>query len=167
MRRVVLPSKVAKRRSKQPVIQPTSLPLVLFFHEESVVHSAKTAPERTEPERTLILVTETGNEAVVSKSEVATLRTLMPHLATTIASQEIHVTPVTTQTLLLLTSTPKYDKPAPPAISEHQLSSTSHSQHMVKLPSRAPSSAEVSVNAAEVQIDLLLANQTYNHGQLS
>ena len=104
-------------------------------------------------------MTETGNEVVVFESKVALLRTPMPHLATTTASQQIPAAPVTAQTLLLLTSTPKYDITATPAVSEHQLSSASHSHHMVKLPSRAPSSVEVSLNAIEVQINLLLANQ--------
>ena len=87
----------------------------------------KTTPERTEPERTLILVIETGNEAIVSESEVAPLRTPMSHLATATASQEIPATSITAQTLLLLTSTPMYNKTTTPAIFEHQLSSASHS----------------------------------------
>ena len=103
-------------------------------------------------------MTKTGNEAVVSESEGAPLRTSMPHLAITITSHEIPGTLVTAQTLLLLTSTPKYDKIGTPTVSKQQLSSASHSQHMVKLPSEVPSSAEISPNAAKVQMDLLLAN---------
>ena len=83
----------------------------------------------------------------------------MPHLATAIASQEILVTLVTVQTLLLLTSTPNHDRTTTLATSEHQLSSVSHNQHIVKLPSGAPSSTEVFPNAVEVQMDLLLTNQ--------
>ena len=104
-------------------------------------------------------MTKTGNEVAVSEFEGATLRTPMPHPATATAFQKIPVTPVTAQTLLLLTSTPKYDRAATPTVSKHQLSSASHIQHMVKLPSGAPSSAEVSLNAAEVQMEVLLAHQ--------
>ena len=135
------------------------MPLVPFSQEESVVHRAKIAPKRTELERMLVLVIETSNEAVISESEGATLRTPMPLPTTAIASQEIPATLVIAQTLLLLTSTPKYDRIATPTDSEHQLSLASHSHHTVKLPSGTPSSAEVSPNAAKVQMDLLLANQ--------
>ena len=83
----------------------------------------------------------------------------MLHLTTTIVFQDIRTTPVTTQTLLLLTFTPKYDKTATLAISKPQPSSASHSQHTKKLPSEAPSFAGVFPSDTEVQIDLLLANQ--------
>ena len=82
----------------------------------------------------------------------------MPHPTIAIVSQDIPPTPITAQTLLLLTSTPKYDKIATPAISKPQPSSTSHSQHTKKLPSEAPSSVGVFPNAVEVQLDFLLAN---------
>ena len=108
----------------------------------SLVQRAETTQERTEPDRTLILLTETRNEAVISESEAAPLSTPMPHLATATTSQEIPATLVTLQTLLLLTSTPKFDKTATPAVSEPQLSSASHSQHIVKLPSGVPSNAK-------------------------
>ena len=62
----------------------------------------------------------------------------MPNPTTATVSQDIPATPVTAQTLLLLTSTPKFDRIATPAISEPQPSSTSHSQHTEKLPSEAP-----------------------------
>ena len=123
MRWVMLPSEVVERKSKQPLIQPTSLPLVPFSQEESLVHRAETAPKRTKFERTLVLVIETGNEAIVCEYEDATLRTPVPHPAIATASQDIPATSVTAQTLLLLTSTPKYDRTATPAVSEHQLSS--------------------------------------------
>ena len=61
--------------------------------------------------------------------------------------------------MLLLTSTPIYDRTATPAASEPQQSSASHSQHTKKVPTKDPSSAKVLLNAAEVQMDLLLANQ--------
>ena len=98
----------------------------------------------------LLLVTKTGNEATILESEVVLLSISMPHLATTTLSQEIPATPVTAQTLLLLTSTPKFDKTTTLTVSELQLSSTSHNQPTVKLPSRAPSNAEAFPHAAEV-----------------
>ena len=95
------------------------MPLIPFSQEESFGHRAKTTLERTEPEKTLVLMTETSNEAVVSESKATPLRTPMPHLATITTSQEILATPVITQTLLLLTFTPKYDRTTTPAASEH------------------------------------------------
>ena len=73
----MLPSEVVERRIEQPTIQPTSLPLIPFSQEESFGHITETAPERTKPKRTLVLVTETSNEAIVSESEVALLSTLI------------------------------------------------------------------------------------------
>ena len=83
----------------------------------------------------------------------------MPQPATAAISQEFLATPVTTQTLLLLTSTSIFDKTATPTISEPQQSSANHSHHTEKVPSEEPSSAEVLLNATEVQMDLFLANQ--------
>ena len=107
-----------------------------------MVQRAETALERTEPDRMLVLVTDTGNEVTVSESEVAPLSDLMPHLATATISQEIPATLVTAQTLLLLISTPKFDRTTTPAISEPQLSLVSHSQHTVQLSSGSPSNIE-------------------------
>ena len=83
----------------------------------------------------------------------------MPQPATTIVSQELSATLIIAQTLLLLTSTPEYDRTATPTVSKPKQSLASHSQHTEKLLSRDPSSAEVFPNAAEVQMDLLLAKQ--------
>ena len=83
----------------------------------------------------------------------------MPHLATGTASQEIPATLVTAQTMLLLTSKPKFGKTAAPAISELAQSLASHSHHTMKLPSEGPSNIEAFPDAAKVQMDLLLANQ--------
>ena len=74
----------------------------------------------------------------------------MPHLAIATTSQEIPATLVTVQTLLFLAFTPKFDRTATPVVSEPQLSSTSHSQHTVKLHSGAPSNAEAFSNAVVV-----------------
>ena len=102
---------------------------------------------------------ETINEATILEYEVAPLSTPMPHLATATTSQEIPATPIAVQTLLLLTSIPKFDRIATPIVFKPQLSSASHSQNIEKLPSGAPSSAEAFPNANEVQMDLMLANQ--------
>ena len=83
----------------------------------------------------------------------------MPQPITATASQEFPATPVIAQTLLLLIFTPIYDRIATPAVSEPQQSSANHSQHTEKVPIGEPSSAKVLLNATEVQMDLLLANQ--------
>ena len=95
-------------------------------------------------------MTEIGNEAALLEYKVAPLSTPMPHLTTITTSQEILATLLTAQTLLLLTSTLKFYRIATLAVSKPQLSSTSHSQNTKKLPSRAPSNADVFPNAVEV-----------------
>ena len=57
-------------------------------------------------------MTGTGNEAIVSESEVAPLCTRMPHLATATTSQEIPATPIIAQTLLLLSLNINYPQTA-------------------------------------------------------
>ena len=56
MRRVVLPSEESVRRSAQPAIQPSSLPLIPLTQEESLVQPAEPAPGRPKPERTPVLI---------------------------------------------------------------------------------------------------------------
>ena len=92
--------------------------MIPLNQEGSLVQRAETTPERTEPGRTIVLVTELENEADVAESKIAPLNTLMPQPTTTTASQELSATLVTAQTLLLLTSSPKYNRTATPAISE-------------------------------------------------
>ena len=82
----------------------------------------------------------------------------MPQPTTATTSQDFPATPVATQTLLLLTSTPIYDRTATPAASEHPQSPASQNQHTEKVPIEDPLSAGVLLNATEVQLDLLLAN---------
>ena len=62
IRRVVLPS---KQQIEQTVSQPSNLPLVPTTQEETIVAKAKSALERTEPERTITLVIETEVATVV------------------------------------------------------------------------------------------------------
>ena len=83
----------------------------------------------------------------------------MPQLTTATVSQTFPTTFVTAQTSLLLTSTPIFDKTTSPAVSEPHQSSANHNHRNEKIPSEEPSSAEVPLNATEVQMDLLLANQ--------
>ena len=78
---------------------------------------------------------------------------------TVTTSQEISATLVTTKTLPLLTLRPQLDRLATLTCSEPAQSSASQSHHTIKLPSRAPSNAKAFLGAAEVQMDLLLANQ--------
>ena len=99
------------------------------------------------------------NELAVTESKIAPQSTPMPQPTTATASQEFPATPITAQTLLLLTSTPKYERIATPTISEPPQLSTSHSQHTENLFSGSPSSTKDFPNAAAVQMDLLLANQ--------
>ena len=65
-------------------------------------------------------------------------------------SQENLATPVTAQTLLMLTSRPKFDKTATPAVSDHAQSLAQPSQHIEKLPFEAPSQAEVFPNMDDI-----------------
>ena len=74
----------------------------------------------------------------------------MPQPTIATASQEFPATLVTAHTMLLLTSTPIYDKTTTLAVSEPQQSSASHSQHTEKVPTADLSSAEVLLNATEV-----------------
>ena len=118
MRRVIRPSEEHERTSELPTARSSSLLLIPLNQKGSLVQRAETTPERAEPNRTIVLVSETRNEVDILESKTAPLSTLMPHLTIAIASQEIPITLVTAQTLLLLTSTPKFDRTATPAISE-------------------------------------------------
>ena len=84
---------------------------------------------------TSILVAQPKTAPTVAESEIAPLSTPMPQPATATVSQEFPATPVTAQTLLLLTSTPIFDKTASPAVSEPHQSSTNRSHHTEKIPS--------------------------------
>ena len=150
MKRVVLPLEESARRSAQPGIQPSSLSLLPLNQEKSPVQPAELALERPNPERTPILVAEPEIETAVVESEIEPQSTTMPQPTTATASQEFPATPVTTQTLLLLTSAPIYDRTATLAASEHPQSPASQSQHTEKVPTEDPSSAEVLLNATEI-----------------
>ena len=113
-----MPSKESARRSAQFAIQPSSLPLILLNQEGSLVQLVETAPERLEPERTAILVVEPENEPAIAEYEIASQSTSMPQPTVATASQEFFATPVTTSTLLLLTSAPIYDRTATPTVSK-------------------------------------------------
>ena len=63
------------------------------------------APERTEHEKDLALVTD----SVVPDPEATLPTTLMPTPTSATASQEITTTSTIAKTLLLLTSRPKFD----------------------------------------------------------
>ena len=114
-----------------------------------MVQTAKVAPERTKLERTIILVAKSENATVVD-FEAENLNTPMPNPTTAIVSQDVPTTLVTAQTLLLLTSTPKFDRKATLTISEPQPSLASYSQHTEKLLSEVPSFAGIFPNAANV-----------------
>ena len=57
IRRVVVPS-MHQEIMKQPIAQPTILPLVPINQEGTMVERAEPAPERSKPERTNAMVTE-------------------------------------------------------------------------------------------------------------
>ena len=90
--------------------------MIPLNQEGSLVQIAKTAPERSEAERTLILVAQSENAA--AKFEAKNLNTPMPNPPTSIVSQDVSATHVIAQTLLLITSTPKYDIIATLAVSK-------------------------------------------------
>ena len=147
MRRVILPSQESSQQSAQPTIQPSSLPLIPLSQEWFVDQLEEPAPERIRTEMTSILVAQPKTASAVARSEIAPLSTPMPQPAIATVSQEFPATPVTAQTLLLLTSTPIFDKIASPTVSEPHQSSINHSHHTEKIPSEEPSSAEVPLNA--------------------
>ena len=117
------------------------------------------ALERIGTEMTSILVAQPETTPTIAESDIAPQSTPMPQLAIASVSQEFPATPVTVQTLLLLTSTLMLDKTTSPAVFEPHQSFVNHSHRTEKIPSEEPSSAEVPLNAMEVQTDLLLANQ--------
>ena len=110
------------------------------------------APEKTEIENALALVIDN----VVSDHEAAPTSTPMPNPASTTASQDIPATPTSTKTLLLLTSSPKFNRIATLVGSESAKSSVGNTE---KIPSREPPTAYVLPNDIDIQLDLVLANQ--------
>ena len=97
-----------------------------------MVQLAKTSPEKSKLERTLVLVAKSENEVAIAESEIAPLSTPMLYLTIVTISQDVPATPLTAKILLLLTSTPTYDRTATLATLEAQLSSANHSQHTKK-----------------------------------
>ena len=85
-----------------------------------MVQLAEPTPERPEPKRTAILVAQPETAPAVAEFEIAPQSTPVPQQTVATVSQEYPATPVTAQTLLLLTSTPIYDRTATPAIFEPQ-----------------------------------------------
>ena len=61
MIRVVLPFEELERISEQPAAQPSCFPIMPFGQAGSLVRRAEPAPERTELDKTLALVTEAKN----------------------------------------------------------------------------------------------------------
>ena len=149
MRRVIIPSQESPQQSAQPVIQPSSLPLIPLSQERSLDQLEEPAPERLGTEMTSILVAQPETAPAIAESEIAPLSTSMPQPATATVSQDFLATPITAQTLLLLTSTPIFDKTASLAVSEPHQSSANHSHHTEKIPFEEPSSVEVPLNATE------------------
>ena len=104
-------------------------------------------------------MTKVGNQVGASEPEAAPKSTQMPYPAIATGSQEIPATLVTAKTLLLLTSRPKFDRTVTPIDFEPAQSSASQSGHTAKLPFKAPSNVDAFLDATEVQMHLLLANQ--------
>ena len=65
MRRVVLPFKEPERISEQPNAQPSCFLLVPIGQTGTLVRRAELTQERTEPDRTLTIVTEAENQATI------------------------------------------------------------------------------------------------------
>ena len=93
--------------TKEPTAQPTILPLVPMNQEGTMVERVKPAPERSEHERTNLLVIEAEAALAVPIPEAAPPITLMPIPALATASQDMPITPTTSKFLLLLTSGPQ------------------------------------------------------------
>ena len=105
MRKVILPSQKSPQQSTQPAIQPSSLPLVPLSQEQSMDQL-----EEPTSEMTSILIARPETASTIAESEIAPLSTPMPQPATATVSQEFPATLIIAQTLLLLTSTPIFDK---------------------------------------------------------
>ena len=124
--------------------------------EGTMVERVEPTLERSLPKSTNALVTEVEAALAIPVPEAAPPTTPMPILALATTSQDMPGTPTTAKTLLLLTSRPQFDRIATPASSAFAKSLAANTD---KLPSRAPSNAEAFLNATEVQMDLMLANQ--------
>ena len=105
IRRVVVPS-MHQEIMKQPIAQPTILPLVPINQEGTMVERAEPAPERSKPERTNALVTEAKAALAVPIPKATPPITLMPTPVLATASQDMLATLTTAKTLLPLTSKP-------------------------------------------------------------
>ena len=156
MRRVIMPP---EEQARQAATQRQNLPLIPASPERTMDKRIETvteaaASERTKTERTQTLVTETQAD-VVPTSKAALKSTPMPNPAIATASQDILATPSTAKTLLLLTIGPRFDRVATEAGFESSKSSAGHTE---KLPYEEPSTADFLLNAAKVQMDLILSN---------
>ena len=122
--------------------------------ERNEIVTEATTTERTEIERIRIQVLKAQAD-VVPSSEATYISTplLNPTMAT--AFQDHPATPSTAKTLLLLTTSPRFDRTATKTSSKFAKSSA----RQEKLPSKESSIAYVFPNATEVHIDLTLANQ--------
>ena len=74
--------------------------------EGTTIERVELAPERTEPDRTIVLVSESEATLAISIPETTPPSTPMPIPATASATQDILATPTTAHTLLLLTYGP-------------------------------------------------------------
>ena len=104
-------------------------------------------------------MTKVENAVAISEPMTSQPSMLIPYPAIAITSQEFPATLVMAKTLLLLTSGPQFNRTATLAHSKPTQSSASQSRHTIKLPSGTPSNAKDFLDAAEVQVDLLLINQ--------
>ena len=94
--------------------------------------------------------------SAVHAFEPALISTHVQNQATTTTSQDIPATPSTAKTLLLLTIGSQFERPTTEALSDSRKSSAAHTE---KLPFEESSITDTLLNAAEVQMDLILANQ--------
>ena len=147
MRKVVLPF---EPHQEQPAAQTSSLPFVTLNQEGTIGERAQLAQESTELEKTITLVTHLEATVVAFELEILPPTTPMPIQTSIIASQDIAATLTTAKTLLLLTLGPQFDRTTTPACSEQAKSSASHSHHIAKLPSKAPSHTDAFPKPSEI-----------------
>ena len=153
MRKVVVPSVKQSIQITQVETQSLNQPLVPSTQERSIVERiaikiVATAPERTEPERELALVTDLVPERTfIPDLGVTPLTTPMPNLASGTTFQEIPATPTTAKVLLLLNSGPIFDKIATQAKSN---STKLLARHTEKLPIEQPTTSNVIPNAVDI-----------------
>ena len=149
MRKVVL---AFEQQATQDESSHPTLPLIPINQERTLVRVKEIIKERVKERAKLASAEKSLEPSTALAQEAATFST--PTQTTLPPSQHDPTTPTTTNTLLLLTTGPRFDK----TTSDGAKPSASHTE---KLPFDELSRTHDNVlpNAAKVQMDLILANQ--------